>query len=323
MRHGVYRDVGFRYLGQKKKELFCSRDRFGIKPFYYIHAGSRFYFGSEYKPLKLSPLFDNAFNYRQISRGLLQEMVSYRDETYFDCLKILPAKSNLIFRDGKVSVTEYWDVDSSRKFHGTFEDKKTRFLELFRDSVKLHLRSDVEVGGCLSGGLDSSSIASVIGKDHSSLPFKTFTIYYKGENAMDERRWVSEVVKTYPTIEPFYHCPSDDEVATSFDHALALHDVPIPMSPPISYYFVMKLASQSGIKVMLDGQGSDEYLGGYSPSFDRLIHWSSLGFDQGPRIRWKADWRLPIKAIPISFDVLRPFTFSVALCGPHVHGVFD
>ena len=287
VRQGVRRNVGFRYLGHKEKELFCSRDRFGIKPLYYVHAGSKFYFGSEYKPLKLSPVFDNAFNYRQISRGLLRDMVAYHDETYFERLKILPERSNLIFKDGRVSVTEYWDVDSSSKFHGTFEEKKTRFLELFRDSIKLHMRSDVEVGGCLSGGLDSSSIASVIGKDHAGVTFKTFTIYYQGQNAMDERHWVSEVVQTYPNIESFYYCPSDDEVAACFDDAITLHDVPIPMSPPISYYFVMKLASQYGMKVMLDGQGSDEYLGGYSPSVDRLIDWSSLGFDQGPKFDGK------------------------------------
>src|SRR3990172_2708884 len=286
----VKRFVGmwaFAIWDKTKKELFCSRDRFGIKPFYYIHAGNKFYFGSEYKPLKLSPLFDNAFNYRQISRGLLREMVSYRDETYFERLKVLPERSNLIFKDDRVSVSEYWDIDPSRSFQGTFDDKKHEFRELFRERVKLHMRSDVEVGGCLSGGLDSSSIASVIGKDHAGVPFKTFTIYYQGKNPMDERRWVSEVVRTYPNIEPVYYSPSDDEVAASFDHAMTLHDVPIPMSPPISYYFVMKVANQHRMKVILDGQGSDEYLGGYSPSFDSLIDWSSLGFDKGPEFDGK------------------------------------
>jgi asparagine synthase (glutamine-hydrolysing) len=277
----------FAIWDKTKKELFCSRDRFGIKPLYYIHAGKRFYFGSEYKPLKLSPVFDSAFNYRQMGRGLLYEMVSYHDETYFDCLKILPERSNLIFKDGGVSVTEYWDIEPTRKFRGTFEDKKARFLELFRDSVKLHLRSDVEVGGCLSGGLDSASIASVIGKDHASLPLKTFTIYYQGQNAMDERRWVAEMAEAYSNIESLCYSPPDDEVAASFEKAVALHDVPVLMSTAISYYFVMKLASQCGIKVMLHGQGSDEYLGGYSPSYDRLIHWSSLGRDPLPELGGK------------------------------------
>lgn len=195
----VKRFVGmwaFAIWDRMNRELFCSRDRFGIKPFYYIHNGNRFYFGSEYKPLKLSPLFSSRLNQQQIGRGLLLDLVSYRDESYFECIKVLPERSNLLFKNGRVSVTEYWDIDSSKRFHGTFEDKKRRFLELFRDSVKLHLRSDVEVGGCLSGGLDSSAIASVVSEDHRGVPFKTFTIYYDGNGQMDEREWVGEVAQS-------------------------------------------------------------------------------------------------------------------------------
>src|SRR5262249_31247834 len=194
----------FAIWDKTKRELFCSRDRFGIKPFYYIHQGEKFYFGSEYKPLKLSSLFDNKFNYAQINRGLLLELVSYRDETYFKCLKILPERCNLIFKGGKISVSQYWDLEASNNFHGTFEDKKSHFLELFRDSVKLHMRSDVAIGGSLSGGLDSSAIASVIGTDHPEVPYKTFTIYYSGKDQVDERPWVSEVLRAYPNMDPVY-----------------------------------------------------------------------------------------------------------------------
>lgn len=253
------------------KELFCSRDRFGIKPFYYIHQGDKFYFGSEYKPLKLSPLFDKDFNYAQISRGLLLEFVSYGDETYFECLKILPERCNLVFKDGNLSISQYWDLDPSKKFRGTFEDKKCRFLELFRDSVRLHMRSDVAIGGCLSGGLDSSSIASVVGTDHPEVPYKTFTIYYKGKDQVDERPWVKELLTSYSNMHPVYCSPSDDEIAASYEHAMKSHDAPMPRSSVISYYFLMKAAAQHGIKVMLDGQGADEYLAGYLSCFKRLI----------------------------------------------------
>src|SRR5262249_14235259 len=157
----------------RRRELFCSRDRFGIKPFYYIDAGDRFYFGSEYRALRASPLFNDRLNDRQLGRGLFVPVVSHRSETYFQCVKVLPERTNLLFKDGAVSLSEYWDIDPSNRFRGSFDDKKSRFLELFRDSVKLHMRSDVEVGGCLSGGLDSSSIASVIGKDFSGCRYKT------------------------------------------------------------------------------------------------------------------------------------------------------
>ena len=270
----VNRFVGmwaFAIWDKKNKELFCSRDRFGIKPFYYIHQGNKFYFGSEYKPLKLSPLFDNKFNYAQIKRGLLLEFVSYRDESYFECLKLLPERCNLVFKDGKLSVKQYWDLDPSKKFCGTFEDKKRRFLGLFRDSVRLHMRSDVAIGGCLSGGLDSSAIASVVGSDYPRTPYKTFTIYYKGKDQADERPWVKQVLTSYTNMDPVYCSPSDDEIAASYEHAMRSHDTPMPRSSVISYYFLMKAAAQHGIKVMLDGQGADEYLAGYLTSFERLI----------------------------------------------------
>jgi asparagine synthase (glutamine-hydrolysing) len=269
----VNRFVGmwaFAIWDKMKRELFCSRDRFGIKPFYYIHEGNRFYFGSEYKPLKLSPLFSNRLNEQQIRRGLLA-VVSYRDESYFEFIKVLSERSNLLFKNGSVSVTEYWDLDSSMKFHGSFEDKKHRFLELFRDSMRLHMRSEVEVGACLSGGLDSSAIASVVSKDHGRVPFKTFTIYYKGKGQMDERNWVAEVLKAYPHIDPIYCSPSDEELTSCFDRVIRSHDIPIVASSVISYYFVMQAAACRGMKVMLGGEGADAYLAGVEGNFTRLI----------------------------------------------------
>ena len=254
-----------------KKELFCSRDRFGIKPFYYIHSGDRFYFGSEYAPLKLSPIFNSTFDLGQISRGLRLNIACYRDDTYFKCLKALPERCNLTFKEGKVSVTPYWDIDGTKKFQGTFEEKRERFRDLFRDSVRLHMRSDVPVGGMLSGGMDSSSIASVVGVDFPTVPFKTFTIYYKGRSQMDERSWASKVTSAYTNLEPVYYAPSDQEVVKCFDVACKAHDVPLLSSAAISSYFVMKLAAEKKLKVLFDGQGADEYLGGYWQAYDRFI----------------------------------------------------
>jgi asparagine synthase (glutamine-hydrolysing) len=253
------------------QELFCSRDRFGIKPFYYIHSGDRFYFGSEYAPLKLSPIFNSKFNLEQISCGLRLNISCFQDATYFQCLKALPERCNLVFKNGTVAVTPYWDIDGSRKFEGTFEEKRERFQDLFRDSVRLHMRSDVEVGGMLSGGIDSSSIVSVAGRDFPTVPFKTFTIYYEGRGQMDERAWAGEVISAYPNLEPIYYAPSDQEVTACFDTASEASDTPITSSPGLSTYFVMKLAAKRKIKVLLAGDGADEYLAGYWPAYNRLI----------------------------------------------------
>jgi asparagine synthase (glutamine-hydrolysing) len=261
----------FALWDKKKQILFCSRDRFGIKPFYYILEGDRFYFGSEYKVLKKSPLFSSELNLNQINRGLQMGWVCYHDETYYEKLKSLPAAYNLVYERGEVKMEKYWDIDPSKKFNGTFQEAKYKFSEMFEDSIRMHMRSDVEIGGCLSGGLDSSAITSAIAKYFPETSFKTFTIFYEGRNAMDERPWVKQVIQKYPSLTPYYLSPSDEAITSSFDRALYHADVPITGSSPISQYFVMQLAASQKIKVLVDGQGSDEYLAGYMHSFYRYI----------------------------------------------------
>ena len=92
----------FAVWDSKSKKIFCSRDRFGIKPFLYIHQGSKFYFASEYKPLKLSPIFLTELNLNQIKRGLQLGWVAYQDETYFTKIKALPEGCNLIFENERL-----------------------------------------------------------------------------------------------------------------------------------------------------------------------------------------------------------------------------
>jgi len=255
-----------------KQELFCSRDRFGIKPFFYILEGSRFYFGSEYKALYPSPLFTNAINVDMACRGLQLGWNAFDDETYYERIKSLPPAHNLVFdRSGMATVSRYWDIDTEAQVELSVEEASEGFRNRFLDSVHLHMRSDVEVGGCLSGGLDSSAIASVIGRDFGGSRFKTFTVYYEGRDGVDERPWVQQVLNAYPTLEPHYFTPSDEDIRKSFAKAIWHADVPLSGSSPISQYFVMQLAAKNGIKVLLDGQGSDEMLGGYLHSFYRLI----------------------------------------------------
>ncbi|MBL0103475.1 MAG: asparagine synthase (glutamine-hydrolyzing) [Bacteroidetes bacterium] len=253
--------------------LFCSRDRFGIKPFYYINENGRFYFGSEYKLFKDTSVFKRQLNLDHVNRGLQLGWVSYHDQTYFSDLNALPAASNLIYKDGKISVEKYWDLDiaslSNRNLSES--DKVEKFKSLFLDSIRLHMRSDVEVGGCLSGGLDSSSIASAVSVLFPENKFKTFSIYYEGKDEVDERPWVNKVLEKYPILDDYSYTPGEKDVIEGFEKTIFCNDVPVTGSSPISQNFVMKLVREKGIKVLLDGQGSDEYLAGYMHSFYRLI----------------------------------------------------
>ncbi len=256
---------------REKKELFCSRDRFGIKPFYYIFKNEKLYFGSEYKVLRQTPIFSGELNLNQVSRGLQLGWICYSDETYFNEIKSLPAACNLLYKNGKISITKYWDIDLTKKFIGSQEEKREKFRSLFIDSVRIHMRADVEVGGCVSGGIDSSSIASAVSVLFPETKFKTFTIYYEGKDSVDERPWVNEVLKQYPNLLNYTYSPNDREIEQHLSNINYHADVPIAGSSPISQYFVMKLAGEHKIKVLLDGQGSDEYLAGYMHSFYRLI----------------------------------------------------
>lgn len=295
----------FALWDKKEKHLFCSRDRFGIKPFYYIHTGNSFYFASEIKALKISPLFSANLNEKQISRGLQLGWTGYNDETYFEKVKSLPAASNLIFLNGSCKISCFWEANLSNKFSGSFDEKKKKFFSLFTDSIRLHMRSDVEVGGCLSGGLDSSSISSAIGTYFSTVPFKTFSVYYRGNDEVDERPWVKQVLGKYGNLVPHYFSPADDEIEEAFHKTLFHSDVPVASSSPLSQYFLMKLAAANKIKVVLDGQGADEYLGGYMHSFYRLIAGLLRMFNFTEAIRqWNRHCEVQNFKTAKSFDVL-------------------
>lgn len=253
--------------------IFASRDRFGIKPFYYIFDNGRFYFGSEYKALKQSPLFKNDLNFNQVSRGLQLGWLCYDDETYFDKIKSLPGAHNLSLQlvNGSLHFEKYWTLETGNYSTLSFNEKKDLFRQKFEESVNLHMRADVTVGSCLSGGLDSSAIVSMVQQLHPGTAYKSFSIYYDGDGDVDERYFIKEVLKKYPAIEPFYKMPTNNEIEESFHKALFHADVPATGSSFISQYFLMKLIGENNIKVVLDGQGSDEYLAGYMHSFYRLI----------------------------------------------------
>lgn len=272
---------------KNKQELFCSRDRFGIKPFYYISQDNKFYFASEYKSLKVLPVFNNKLNIDQINRGLQLGWSGYKEETYYEQIKSLEPGHNLLFSKGQLKSWRYWDLEFKGSDNGLLsaEEKNERFYNLFEESVMMHSRSDVSVGACLSGGLDSSSIASMFGNLFPERRFKTFTIFYEGKGNVDERPFVYEVVNKYKNIDPHYFSPKENDIIEAFDKCMYFSDIPLSGSSFMSQYFLMGMAAKNGVKVLLDGQGSDEYLLGYLHSFSRLIGESLKNYQLGKALR--------------------------------------
>ncbi|MFZ4427791.1 MAG: asparagine synthase (glutamine-hydrolyzing) [Saprospiraceae bacterium] len=254
-----------------EQKLFCSRDRFGIKPFYYIVKGGKLYFASEIKALKAAGVFDSALNTGQVGRFIQLGWVGYDEETMFACVRQLAPAHNLIWKGQSLQTSRYWDISPEAAEVPAFGTAKAEFGELFFDSVRIHMRSDVKVGSSLSGGIDSSAIASVVGNIAPNVPLNTFTIYYSRHQRMDERAFAQSVIEKYPSLKPHFFEPSPADLQAAFGHFAWVQDVPIAGSSYFSQYFLMKLAKEEGVKVLLDGQGSDEYLMGYLHGFYRLV----------------------------------------------------
>jgi len=261
----------FALWDDKTEKLFCSRDRFGIKPFLYFNQGDSFYFASALNTLKVAGCFNNTVNYEQIKRCLVFGWADFKEETVYQNVKTLPPAHNLVYQAGKVKTERYWDVNFNAASLMTWEQKKAAFHDLFIDAVKLHFRSDVPNGICLSGGLDSTAIASAFSTLYPDTPLKTFTIFFEGKGKVDERPYVYETIKKYPNLQPYYYSPNHNEVADIFESAAWHSDIPMLGSSHIAGFFVMRLAKQNGVTVVNDGQGSDEYLGGYLHSLYRII----------------------------------------------------
>ncbi|MBU3699612.1 MAG: asparagine synthase (glutamine-hydrolyzing) [Candidatus Kapabacteria bacterium] len=254
-----------------ERVMFCSRDRFGIKPFHYSYRDGRLYFASEIKALRGQPLDRGGLNEAQVARGLYLGWMHHWDETYFSDIKALPPSHNLEWRDGQIRIWQYADVTSGEISTNSFADNAAEFRELFIDSIRITSRRDVPMGVCLSGGLDSTSIAAVLASSTTEHEVRAFTAYYTGPGTVDERPYIKHLLDRYPQIISREISPTDNDVAAALDRIVHLMDAPMPSSSYISQYFVMGLAADHGVKVVLDGQGSDEILGGYMHSLYRVI----------------------------------------------------
>ena len=260
----------FSIFNSEENSLFCSRDRFGIKPFYFIYHNEEFFFSSEIKSLKTTPYFSSNLNLSQVNKGLQLGWVGYKNETYFSGIQTLEPGHNLVLKNKKLSISKYWSYPSNQKSISNNE-AVAEFKELFDDSIKLHVRSDVPIGATLSGGIDSSSIVSSLLKNSLSSNLETFSIYYDSTKGFDERPFIRTIEQKYPKqFHLNYYSPNEQEIEKDFDAISYSMDFPLSGSSPISQYYVMKLAKEKGIKVILSGQGADDYMGGYMHSYYRL-----------------------------------------------------
>jgi asparagine synthase (glutamine-hydrolysing) len=245
--------------------LFCSRDRFGVKPFYFIDNGTLFAFGSEIKQL-LDLLPTRAANSEIMSTFLLTGLLDYSASTFFDGVqKLLPGHNLLVdLQSGAVYCRQYYKLQAVELGDATGEEIESRFLGLLENSIELRLRSDVPVGTCLSGGIDSSAIAALAAARYagrSGTKFRAVTAI-STDPATDESRHAREMVK-WSRLDWLSFTPLAEDFAEVMAMMSYHQDEPVPSASPMMQYFVMRTARENGIPVLLDGQGADEILLGY------------------------------------------------------------
>jgi asparagine synthase (glutamine-hydrolysing) len=257
----------FAVLDRRSGRLTLSRDRFGIKPLYYARIGDAFVFASEIKAVLA------AFGRRpRASTGAVVSLLSWGgmdadESTLFEDVHALTAGCTLEVDPvhHTVTVDRYYDLDerSLEIFDGGLGDAVDEYRRYLKDSVSLHMRSDVRVGACLSGGLDSSLLAALSTSHLDGSRLATFTAVYD-DPAIDERQFVELQSRESALLETHFTAPDADMLLAEMDDFIRAQDHPVASSSPFSQWMVMRLAGATGIKVLLDGQGADEAIGGYS-----------------------------------------------------------
>lgn len=276
----------FALWDQRKQVLFCSRDRFGIKPFYYFVNQQFFAFASEPKALLQHPLVPNTPSEAAIYTFLTTGVSNQKNFSFFQHIHQIPPGHFLWITAADFQPQPYWELSAaSQAWPATPASQvKDEFLRLFEDSIRLRLRSDVAIGTCLSGGLDSSAIVCTAHKllkeqTHTHYQQETFSSCFDNPK-FDERPFIQKVLDKTGARDNFLF-PSPERLRRDLHRLIYTQDEPFGSLSIFAQWCVMNRVQEQGVKVLLDGQGSDEMLAGYG--YDGLF-WSEL-FYSG---QWKA-----------------------------------
>jgi len=253
------------------QEIILCRDRFGVKPLYYTVSGNYFMAASEIKQFTAIDNFKPTLNSETALNFLSKGWLNYSEKTFFEDVYELKPGHYMIYdlKSHEFRIQEWYDL---RKAIVPIEaDEKSaiaKVYELLGDSIKLRMRADVQVGSCLSGGIDSSSIVTYIHKKAlASHNFKTITSCYT-DQLYDEQEYSDAVtrktgfkaVKVYPDLDQLLN-------GGLLDKMIYQHDQPFSGASHFSEFNVFRAARENGIIVLLDGQGADEAFGGYDEFF--------------------------------------------------------
>ena len=264
-----------------RERLILSRDHFGVKPLFVAEREGTVYFASEIKALLEVPGISRDPNPAALRDFLVDGVADHADETFFSSVRRVPAAHSLVVERDRRQLIRHWSppalaTDATDAVQPGDADLVDELRQRVVNAVSLQLRSDVALGSCLSGGLDSSTIVSVAAgirdgrltaaRSHAERdrpPQLAFFAEFR-EPGIDERRYVDEVIAA-TGVELCTVTPTADDFVDSLPVVLAHQDEPFASASIVVQYHVMQLAHHAGVTVLLDGQGADELFAGYPP----------------------------------------------------------
>lgn len=246
----------FAIWDDQKQQLFCARDRFGEKPFFYaIGNNNEFIFASEIKAILASGLIQPKVNHEALAHYLQHGYVNTYQSIYSN-IYTLPPAHQLIWKNGKVEISRYYSLPAKDR-NISLSDAKEEFLYLLKNAVKKQLIADVEVGSFLSGGLDSSSIVALV----SEFLSKQTTISFGYDHKDSELKYAKEIAEKYKTNHIEVHEKKQD-IASSLLKVSPFLDEPFADISYLPHYEICRNAKKN-LTVVLSGDVGDELFGGY------------------------------------------------------------
>lgn len=267
----------FAIYDREKEIIFCSRDRFGVKPFYYTQVENKFVFGSEIK--QLLEFYEKRYlNKRILIDYLVIGFENHTNETFFESIFQLEQSHNLVYdlKTNNFEIKRYYDLKEEETKLDENLSIKTYRAKL-TEAITLRLRSDVKVGTCLSGGLDSSSIAAIASNIYNTKTNDRFiAIHAKSSQKSNDESQFAQVVADNCNLDLNIIEPTKEEFIKHINDVIYTQEEPFGGPSIFMQYFVMKKAKEIGCTVLLDGQGGDETLVGYERYYPAYL--MSLGF---------------------------------------------
>ncbi len=255
---GMY---SFAIWDENRQKLFCSRDRLGIKPFYYHLHDGQLIFASEIKSI-LATGINAEPNWNAWSDYLIHGYLDHNNETFFKNIYSLPAGTNLSFSDGKIKFSKYWDLPSVTKEINNDPDLQSLdyIYSLFESVIKDHLQSDVPLSVNLSGGLDSAILALILDTQVENNGMFSFTSSFT-DSTYVEFPMVKQL--NLSNFESIRHITSPQSIPQLATDLTWFQEAPFGGIPSIAYFDLHKTIRKYGGIVSLEGQGLDELFGGY------------------------------------------------------------